>query len=110
VADHFKVVGRDCCLAYATLDPDGAPSQGFRTLFLQETIRRGLLAPSLVVSYAHADSDVERTVEAVSGALEVYARALEDGFERHLVGRPSQVVYRRFNSPPAEPVPLLAAQ
>ena len=29
------------------------PSQPMRTLFLQETIRRGVLMPSLVVSYSH---------------------------------------------------------
>jgi glutamate-1-semialdehyde 2,1-aminomutase len=110
VADHFKVVGRDCCLAYMTLDRDGAPSQAFRTLFLQETIRRGALLPSLVVSYAHEDSDLEHTIEAVAEALRIYARALEDGVERHLVGRPSEIVYRRFNSPPAGPAPLVAAQ
>jgi glutamate-1-semialdehyde 2,1-aminomutase len=90
-------VGRPCCLAYATLDRDGNPSQSFRSLFLQETIRRGILMPSLVVSYAHEDADIDYTLEAIDGALEIYARALEDGAERHLVGRPSQTVYRRFN-------------
>lgn len=94
---HFKLVGRPCNLLYATLGPDGRPSQEFRSLFLQETIRRGVLAPSFVVSYSHGDDDVERTVEAVDGALAVYARALEDGVLRHLVGPPSRTVFdRRF--------------
>jgi glutamate-1-semialdehyde 2,1-aminomutase len=90
-------VGRACCLAYATLDGEGNPSQAFRTLFLQETIRRGILMPSLAVSYTHRDVDIERTLEAIDGALETYARALEDGVERHLIGRPTQTIYRRFN-------------
>lgn len=97
--DHVMISGRDCCLGYRTLDTDGAPSQAFRTLFLQETIRRGILAPSLVVSYSHRPADIDATVEAIDGALGVYARALEDGVEKHLVGRPSQVTYRRYNSP-----------
>jgi glutamate-1-semialdehyde 2,1-aminomutase len=92
-------VGRPCCLLFATLDRDGKPSQAFRTLLLQETIKRGVLMPSLVVSYSHTDADIDATVEAIDGALAVYALALEDGPERHLVGRPSQVVYRRFNAP-----------
>jgi glutamate-1-semialdehyde 2,1-aminomutase len=99
LARHVKILGRPCCLLYATLDRDGRPSQAFRTLFLQETIKRGILMPSLVVSYSHTDADIDATVEAVDGALAIYARALEDGPERHLVGRPSQVVYRRFNRP-----------
>ncbi|WP_157017452.1 glutamate-1-semialdehyde 2,1-aminomutase [Mesorhizobium xinjiangense] len=105
-----KPVGRGCCLAFTTFDEDGKPSQGLRSLFLQETIRRGVLMPSLVVSYAHDDEAIERTIEAIDGALAVYARALEDGVERHLVGRPSQVVYRRFNTPPeSDATPAMAA-
>lgn len=95
--DYFRVTGRDCCLAFATLDADRRPSQVFRTLFLQELIRRGVLAPSLVVSYAHEDADIAFTVDAFAGALEIYARALAEGPERYLVGRPSQPVFRRFN-------------
>ena len=59
------------------------------------------IVPSLVVSYAHLDEDIARTVDAIDGALGVYARALQDGVHRYLVGRPSQVVYRRYNA--AEP-------
>ena len=96
----FRIVGKPCSLAYATLDRDGKSSQAFRSLFLQETIRRGILAPSLVVSYSHSDEDIERTVEAIDGALACYRRALEDGVEHYLVGRPSEIVYRSYNSPP----------
>ena len=86
-----------CNLVYSTLDADGQPSQSFRTLFLQETIRRGVLMPSLVVSYSHADADIDRTIEAIDGALDVYAKALVDGPERFLVGPPSRHVFdRRF--------------
>lgn len=92
---HVAPIGFACNLLFSTLGPDGAPSQAYRTLFLQELIRRGVLAPSLVVSYAHSDSDVERTIEAIDGALEVYARALVDGVDRHLIGRPSRPVLER---------------
>lgn len=97
LAASVKLVGRPCCLAYVTLGPDGRPSQPYRTLLLQETIRRGVLMPSLVTSYAHTDDDIDVTVAAIDGALAVYRRALDEGVERHLVGRPSQIVYRRFN-------------
>ncbi|QKV17943.1 glutamate-1-semialdehyde 2,1-aminomutase [Oricola thermophila] len=93
-----KVVGRDCCLFYSALDPEGRPSQAFRSLLLQETIKRGVLAPSLVVSYAHGDEDIDRTIDAFDGALSVYAKAISDGVENFLVGRPSDVVFRRFNT------------
>jgi len=92
---YVQVVGRPCNLLYGTLGPDRKPSQAFRTLLLQETIRRGVLMPSLVLSYSHRDEDIDRTVEALDGALEVYARALEDGAEKHLVGPPSRTVFDR---------------
>ena len=92
---HVAVMGRACNLFYGTCDAEGQPSQAFRALFLQETIRRGVLMPSLVVSYSHTDDDIARTVAAVDGALEVYARALEDGVDRHLVGPPTRHVFDR---------------
>ena len=94
---YFEVVGRPCNLVYVARDADRRPSQAFRTLFLRETLRRGLLVPSLVVSYAHDDAIVDATVERVAEALTVYKRALEDGVERYLPGRSVQPVMRRLN-------------
>ena len=37
------VHGHPACLVFGTADPDGRPSQAFRTLFLQELLRRGVL-------------------------------------------------------------------
>ena len=53
--------------------------------------------PSLVVSAAHSNEDIARTVEAVAQALGVYRSALEDGIENHLFGRPSKVAQRKRN-------------
>ena len=99
VQDYFGVSGRNCNLVYYTKDQDGNRSQSFRALFLQETIRRGLLMPSLVVSYSHSDADIERTIEAISDALVVYRKALEDGVKRYLVGSPVAPVFRPFVEP-----------
>jgi len=94
VADRFVLHGRPCNLVFATLDADGKRSQPFRTLFMQEMISRGILAPSFVVGTAHDDAAIDRTVEAVGQALVVYRRALEDGIESHLRGRPVKPVFR----------------
>jgi glutamate-1-semialdehyde 2,1-aminomutase len=94
---YFYLAGRPCNLIYATLDQGKERSQPFRTLFLQETIKRGLLMPSLVVSFSHTDADVDRTIEAVAGALGVYRKALNDGVEHYLVGRSVKPVFRPYN-------------
>jgi glutamate-1-semialdehyde 2,1-aminomutase len=95
--DYVHVMGKPCNLVFVTKGPDGQPSQAYRSLFLQETIAHGVLMPSLVVSYSHTDEDIDRTVDAVRGALKVYRQAMDEGAEHFLVGRPSKIVYRRYN-------------
>jgi glutamate-1-semialdehyde 2,1-aminomutase len=97
---YFEVIGRPSNLVFATRDEHKKPSQIFRTLFMQEAIRRGLIAPSLVVSYAHKDEDIDRTIEAVGDALAVYKEALENGAEPYLVGRPVQPVFQKYGNLP----------
>lgn len=95
--EYVQVIGRPCNLVYVTRDQDKQRSQPFRTLFLQETIKRGLLMPSLVVSYSHTNADIQQTIEAISAALVVYRQALEEGIDNYLVGRPVAPVFRTYN-------------
>ena len=97
IGDYFEVAGRASNLIFVTRDANKNRSQPFRTLFMQEMIRRGVLGPSFVISYAHADADVDRTIEAAAAALRVYCRALEAGVEQYLVGRPVKPVFRPKN-------------
>jgi glutamate-1-semialdehyde 2,1-aminomutase len=94
---YFGLDGKPCNLVYFTRDQEQKPSQAYRALFMQETIKRGLLMPSLVISYSHTDRDVDRTVAAIGEALYVYRQALAEGVEKYLVGRPVKPVFRKFN-------------
>jgi glutamate-1-semialdehyde 2,1-aminomutase len=98
LTDHVSIIGPDCCSVYTTRDQDKRPSQPFRTLFLQETMKRGLLMPSSIVSYAHSDRDIEQTIDRVSEALVIYRKALEEGIEKYLVGGPVKPVFRKYNA------------
>lgn len=95
--DYFQIAGKPCNLIYVTRDKAKNPSQQFRALFMQETIKRGLLLPSLVVSYSHTDEDIDKTVTAIAEALSIYRQALDEGVEKYLVGRPVKPVFRKFN-------------
>ncbi|GAA2143000.1 glutamate-1-semialdehyde 2,1-aminomutase [Nocardioides koreensis] len=98
--DHLAVAGRPSCLLFTTCGPDGEPSQEFRTLFLQELLRRGVLGQSFVVSAAHADDDIQITVDAVRGALPVYREALERGTATgSFHGRPVAPALREHSAP-----------
>jgi glutamate-1-semialdehyde 2,1-aminomutase len=96
VGDHVLVLGHPANLVYATLGEDGERSQLFRTLFMQELLRHGVLAPSFVVSDAVTFDDVDATIEAVFSGCEVYSRALRHGIDRYLSGRPVKPAIRPF--------------
>ena len=100
LAEHVVVMGRPSCLVFGTKDHEGRPSQAFRTLFIQEMLRRGVLGQSLVISSAHSDEDIELTVDAARGAMGVYARAVAQGSTEGLLkGRPVAPAMREFAAP-----------
>lgn len=93
----FKLSGPPCCMVYETNNRDGHPSKAFRTLFLQESIRHGLLIPSLIVSYAHSEQDIEFTLNGMWKALQVYKKALEDGIDNYLEEPSAPPHYRKYS-------------
>lgn len=97
LTDYFWVFGPSCALIVATHDSSKKFSYPYRTLFLQEMIKRHVLAPTMLVSYSHSDVDIDFTIEATYEALAVQKRALEEGLEGYLVGPPAKSVYRKFN-------------
>ncbi|MEU1204913.1 glutamate-1-semialdehyde 2,1-aminomutase [Nocardia sp. NPDC005825] len=100
IADQLEVAGRPSCLVFLTRDPEGVPSQPFRTLFLQELLDRGVLGQSFVNSAAHTDADIDHTVDACRSAAETYRKALEQGTVAGLLaGRPVAPALRRTAAP-----------
>jgi glutamate-1-semialdehyde 2,1-aminomutase len=96
LSDHVPILGQPCALVFGSRDADGAPSQPFRTLLMQELIDRGILATSLIVNYSHSEADIDRTVEAFAGALGAYRRALDHGIDGELRGRSVKPAFRRY--------------
>ena len=100
IADYLQVLGRPSCLVFATRGPDGTPSQPFRTLFLAEMLRRGVLGQSFVISAAHTDADIDQTVAAAAEAMLVYRKALEAGsVDGFLDGAPVAPALRSHAAP-----------
>lgn len=95
-ADHIRLLGRPVNLVHATLDAEGQRSQPFRTLFLQELLDRGIIAPSFVISAALSEQDIAVTAQAVYEACQVYRAALDNGIEGYLRGRPVQPALRPY--------------
>lgn len=100
IADHLLAVGRPSCLIFLTRDHTGAPSQDFRTLFLQELLGHGVLGQSFITSAAHTDADIDETIDVVRAALPVYRKALEaQSVSGLLRGRPVAPALRRTAAP-----------
>lgn len=94
---YFGTIGKPCSLFFYTRDLDHQPSQPMRTVFMQEIIKRGIVAPSFIVSYSHTDEDIDKTVDAINEALYIYRKALDEGYEKYLVGAPVKPAVRKFN-------------
>ncbi len=94
LSSYFQLRGRDCNLVYVARDGGGQPSQAFRTLVLQELVERGILAPSLVVCAAHDRAAIDQVTGAISELMPVYRRALEEGIDKVLRGRPVRPAIR----------------
>ena len=94
---NFVAGGIECSPYYLTFDKNGQNSLGLRTLFSQEMIKNGVLIPWVALSYAHGENELEKTKIALEKTFEVYRKAVNEGYERYLVGSPIKPVFRKFN-------------
>lgn len=97
LAPYVEIIGKPCCLLYATRDRDMKPSQSLRTLFLQKpSARRPDAVPGRVL-LAHG-----RGHRSHSGGCRRRARRLSHGTgagtDKWLIGRASQPVMRAYNT------------
>jgi glutamate-1-semialdehyde 2,1-aminomutase len=92
-----QIVGYPQSPVIVCRDREHRPSLAFRTLLLQEMVSRGILIPYVAISYSHGEPEIDQTVVAFAESLVTYARALEDGVERYLVGPAVKPVFRTFN-------------
>jgi len=97
LSDHFSFVGVPCSPNFLTRDGKGEMSLAFRTLFVQEMVKNGVLMPWVALSYSHGEAEIAVALEAGRRSLEVYRQALTDGVERYLEGRPIKPVFRKNN-------------
>ena len=98
ISQRAQMQGVDISPWYAFYDKEGNVDMGLRTLFLQETIRQGVLIPYVSISASHREAEVSRTLECVDKAMEVIAQAMEqDSVDGFLVGPVVKPVFRKFN-------------
>jgi glutamate-1-semialdehyde 2,1-aminomutase len=94
---YVRLDGPPVALNLVASGPDGVASPGFRTLLVQELLRRGVMMPWVAFSQSHGEHELDLTLSAFEGALGTYASALQDGWERFLEGPPARPVFRERN-------------
>ena len=94
---HFQTDGPAISLNYQTRDAEGKPSLPLRTLLAQELLKRGVMMPWIAISQSHGPTELRLTLDALDGALGVYAQALDGGVERFLQGPAIRPVFRTHN-------------
>lgn len=96
LSDYIEVVPAEWMPVFIFKDESKGASQGFRTLFLQEMIRRGVLFQGIFVPcFSHNEDDVFYFAKAFGESLKVYEQALEKGYAEFLTGSPAKAVFRR---------------
>jgi glutamate-1-semialdehyde 2,1-aminomutase len=97
IADKFYVDGYPCSPIFNTRDNDGNASLALRTLFAQEMVEKNVIMPFIAISYAHQQTELEITLEAVRHALGIYQKALNDGLDNYLKSPVIKPVFRKYN-------------
>jgi spore coat polysaccharide biosynthesis protein SpsF len=94
---YIQIVPCNWMPAFVFRDKEGQISQGFRTLFMQEMIAKGVLFQGVFVpSYSHSAEDITYFIAAFDVACQVYSNALQNGYENYLVGEPAKAVFRKY--------------
>ncbi len=101
IAEELRVpfeIGGQAVRGHFVIDCDDEDTTTtIKSLFLQETVKRGILFGGPVfISYSHTDMDVKKTLDSVYSAMVVIKRALESGSPASfLEGERIGVVFRQ---------------
>lgn len=93
---NLEVTGNPPRSGLVFRDGTGNESLLVKSLFLQETVKRGVLFGGPVyISFSHTDEDIERTLDVSYEALKIVKRAVdENAVGGYLQGKPIGAVYR----------------
>lgn len=96
LSDYIIVSSSNWCPAFKFMNKKGEVDNGFRTLFLQEMISKGVLFQGVFVpTFSHKQTEIEFFVQKFTESLEVYNVALKEGYRNYLNGEATQPVFRK---------------
>lgn len=95
--EYTWCVGLPCHTQFVFKDKSGKDDLDLKSLFLQETIKRGILFSGVQnISFSHTDSDLEKALTAIKAAFDIMKKAVDENrVSYYLEGKPVQPVFRR---------------
>lgn len=97
--DYLGFIGFNWSSSLVVKNANKEVDMGYRTLFMQEMIRRGILYQGILApSFSHTREDIDWMVAAFDESCEVLASALQDGYQKFLLGdQIIKPVFRKYN-------------
>lgn len=95
--DYFYTEGAACSPNLVICGKDQKPSMEYRTVFVQEMIRAGILMPYIAIAYQHTEKEIDKTLEVAEKAMKVYSDALNGDVNRFIEGNAIKPVFRKYN-------------
>ncbi len=94
--ENISCIGYPCSPTISTKE-NNTISFPLRTLFLQETVSRGILIPYISISYSHTEKELANTLDAINDTFNICRKALDEGYDRYLKSKIVKPVFRRYN-------------
>lgn len=95
--EYIYTEGAACSPNLVICGKDGKPSFEYRTVFLYEMMKQGIMMPYIAIAYQHTETEIDRTLEAAEKAVKVYADALNGDVDKFIDGNVIKPVFRKFN-------------
>lgn len=95
--DYFYIEGADCSPNLVICDKDKKPSFVYRTVFIQELMKEGIMMPYIAIAYEHTEKEIDITLEAARRAMKIYNDSLNADVKQFITGNVIKPVFRRYN-------------
>ena len=96
--DYIKLTGFNWNVGLVINGKDKNPSFGFRTLFMQEMIKRGVLYQGILSPcFSMKIKDIDFMLDAFEQSIKILKKALDQNLEKYLTGPEIKPVFRKYN-------------
>lgn len=96
--DYFSLTGFNWCVGLIVKNSKKDPCMFYRTLFMQEMIKRGVLYQGILSPcFSMTKDGIDLMFEAFKESVIVFKQVLENGYQEFFICSEIKPVFRKFN-------------